>query len=655
MSEYVVSARKYRPDSFESLIGQDVIARTLKNSIARGQIAHAYLFCGPRGVGKTSTARIFAKAINCAHPTADLEPCGECESCVSFAEGRSFCIHELDAASNNGVEDIKALLEKVQIPPQVGRYSVYIIDEVHMLSTSAFNAFLKTLEEPPAHAIFILATTEKHKIIPTILSRCQTYDFNRISVSDIVSNLRDIARKEDVHIDDEALHVIAKKADGAMRDALTIFDQTVAFCGTEIRYEDVLRNLNVLDYEYTFKLVDAFLGGDYRDALLTFDEILSKGFNALHFVLALSAHFRDLLVSKTAGLDALLDLPASLKERYRGQAQRCSLKWLYDALGITTQCEAGYKASVNPRLHIEFALMKLCFLRGVPAEKPVEAPKPAPVPEKAPEVVAVPKPAPVPEKAPEVVEAPKPAPEVIAAPEPAAAPAAAGEVEDIISLDDIIEPAVEEAVAKAPAAPAPAAAAPAAPASPAPVVEAPAPAPAAPVAEAPIPEAPAPEAPKAPRTRRKAIAGAASLSLSGIEREGDGPALSAAGQAAGAIPEDGDILACWPELAKQNASRPRLANALANAKLSIAPEADGKTLTFTVTNEAQKNWIASNLLHSLEGAFQKMVGSGKVRLQVEAAQFVTEEKIYLPSEQAKDLMSKNEEVKNLVVDLGLDV
>ena len=663
MSEYVVSARKYRPDSFESLIGQDVIARTLKNSIARGQIAHAYLFCGPRGVGKTSTARIFAKAINCAHPTADLEPCGECESCVSFAEGRSFCIHELDAASNNGVEDIKALLEKVQIPPQVGRYSVYIIDEVHMLSTSAFNAFLKTLEEPPAHAIFILATTEKHKIIPTILSRCQTYDFNRISVSDIVSNLRDIARKEDVHIDDEALHVIAKKADGAMRDALTIFDQTVAFCGTEIRYEDVLRNLNVLDYEYTFQLVDAFLGGDYKEALLTFDKILSKGFNALHFVLALSAHFRDLLVSKTAGLDALLDLPASLKERYRGQAQRCSLKWLYDALGITTQCEAGYKASVNPRLHIEFALMKLCFLRGVPAEKPVEAPKPAPVPKAVPEVVEAPKPAPAPEKVPEVVEAPKPIPvpekaaEVVEAPKPAAAPAAAVDVDDIISLDDIIEPIVEEPVANAPtAAPAPAAPAPVAPAQPAPVAEAPVPEAPAPVVAAPVPEAPAPEAPTAPRTRRKAVASATSLSLSGIEREGDGTAHStSAGQAADAIPEDGDILACWPELAKQNASRPRLANALANAKLSITPEADGKTLTFTVTNEAQKNWIASNLLHSLEGSFQKLVRSGKVRLKVEAAQFVTEEKIYLPSEQAKDLMSKNEEVKNLVVDLDLDI
>ena len=385
MSDYIVSARKYRPDSFETLIGQDTIARTLSNAIRRGQLAQAYLFCGPRGVGKTTTARIFAKMINCARPGPEMEPCGECESCVSFQEGRSYCIHELDAASNNSVEDIKTLMEQVQVPPQVGKYSVYIIDEVHMLSQSAFNAFLKTLEEPPAHAIFILATTEKHKILPTILSRCQTYDFNRIGIPDMVRNLRDIAAKEGITIDDESLHEIAAKADGAMRDALTIFDQTVAFCGTTVKYEDVIRNLNVLDYKYCFKLVDDFLSGNYGGAFLTFDEILSKGFNALHFVGSLSTHLRNLVVAKTGGLEPLLELPDSLKKLYQQQAQRCSGTFLFDALGITTSCETGYKAAVNPRLHIEFALMRLSYLMGKPVDKPVapaaaQAPAPAPAP-----------------------------------------------------------------------------------------------------------------------------------------------------------------------------------------------------------------------------------------------------------------------------------
>ena len=391
MSEFIVSARKYRPASFEALLGQDTIARTLRNSIQRGQLAHAYLFCGPRGVGKTTTARIFAKMINCSNPGADMEPCGECESCLSFAEGRSYCIHELDAASNNGVEDIKGLIDQVRIPPQVGRYSVFIIDEVHMLSTQAFNAFLKTLEEPPAHAIFILATTEKHKILPTILSRCQTYDFNRISIEDMVLNLKGIAAKENINIDEESLHLIARKADGAMRDALTIFDQTVAFCGNEIRREDVVRNLNILDYEHCFALVDAFLEGNYAAALLKFDELLSKGFNALHFVSAISDHLRNLLVSRTAGLEALLDLPASLKRNYAEQAARCSVKFIYDALAITTQCESLYKSSINPRLHVEFALMRLSFLlNAAPEADAPAATKPAPAPTAIPAAAAAP-------------------------------------------------------------------------------------------------------------------------------------------------------------------------------------------------------------------------------------------------------------------------
>ncbi|MBO7118400.1 MAG: DNA polymerase III subunit gamma/tau, partial [Bacteroidales bacterium] len=368
MSDFIVSARKYRPSSFQTLVGQDNIARTLKNSIARGQLAHAYLFCGPRGVGKTSTARIFAKAINCSNPSPDFEPCGECESCRSFAEGRSYCIYELDAASNSGVDAMRDLIEKVQIPPQTGRYSVYIIDEVHMLSNQAFNAFLKTLEEPPAYTIFILATTEKHKVIPTILSRCQIYDFNRISIMDMVRSLRVIADKEGVGIEDESLHVIARKADGSMRDALTIFDQTVAFCGTDITYDSVIENLNVLDYEYGFSLVDAFLASDHAKALLTFDEILAKGFNAQYFISSLGTHFRDLIVSKTGGLESLLDYPDSIRQRYADQASKCSLQFLYDGLNLISQCEAGYRMAVNQRLHIEITLMRLAFLKGVPSE-----------------------------------------------------------------------------------------------------------------------------------------------------------------------------------------------------------------------------------------------------------------------------------------------
>lgn len=398
MSDYVVSARKYRPDSFETLIGQDNIARTLKNSIQRGQLAHAYLFCGPRGVGKTSSARIFAKAINCSNPSADMEPCGECESCRSFAEGRSYCIHELDAASNNGVEDIKALMEQVQIPPQVGKYSVYIIDEVHMLSQQAFNAFLKTLEEPPSYAIFILCTTEKHKIIPTILSRCQTYDFNRISVPDIMRNLRSIAEKENVKIGDDSLHVIARKADGAMRDALTIFDQTIAFCGTDVKYSDVLKNLNVLDYDYSFKLVDAALAGDYATVLLIIDEVLAKGFNSLYFVVSVGEHLRDLLVSRTGGLEALLDFPENLKERYRKQAESCSVDFLYNALNCISACEAGFKSASNQRLFIEFGLMKLCFINHKPsAQAAAPAPQQTQVQAPAPQAVQAPQPTPVPQ------------------------------------------------------------------------------------------------------------------------------------------------------------------------------------------------------------------------------------------------------------------
>ena len=375
MEKFIVSARKYRPGNFATLVGQESIAQTLKNSIKRGQLAHAYLFCGPRGVGKTSTARIFAKTINCLNPGPDLEPCGECESCRSFAEGVSFCIHELDAASNNSVEDIRTLIDQVRIPPQTGRYSVYIIDEVHMLSAAAFNAFLKTLEEPPAYAIFILATTEKHKIIPTVLSRCQTYDFNRISIADIVKQLKGIASSEGITVEDEALHVIAQKADGAMRDALTLFDQAVAFCGTNITYLEVIRNLNVLDTDYYFNLVESFLAGNYANALKLFDEVLAKGFNALYFVGGLSRHIRDLMVCTDNISLSLLETSELLAKRYKEQSSRCSLRFLYNILGESIKCEQEYRTSSNQRLLVEFLLVKACAansaaLREAPAAQP---------------------------------------------------------------------------------------------------------------------------------------------------------------------------------------------------------------------------------------------------------------------------------------------
>ena len=382
MEKFIVSARKYRPATFSTLIGQDSIATTLKNSIKRGQLAHAYLFCGPRGVGKTTTARIFAKTINCMNPGPDMEPCGECESCKSFDEGRSYCIHELDAASNNSVDDIRSLTEKVMIPPQIGKYSVYIIDEVHMLSTAAFNAFLKTLEEPPAHAIFILATTEKQKIIPTILSRCQVFDFNRISIPDIVKNLKEIAVKEQVTIDDESLHVIAQKADGAMRDALTLFDQVVAFCGNEVKYEEVIKNLNVLDYDYYFRLTDLALNGDFANSLVLFDDVLRKGFNALYFVGGLGNHLRNLLVCKESASAKLLEVSPALEKKYIEQAQKCPLKFLFNALASTEKCEGEFNRSGNQRLLVEFMLVRISQITGAkPVAQPVAQPVAAPATE----------------------------------------------------------------------------------------------------------------------------------------------------------------------------------------------------------------------------------------------------------------------------------
>ncbi|MFW5890098.1 MAG: DNA polymerase III subunit gamma/tau [Marinilabiliaceae bacterium] len=360
--EYIVSARKYRPATFDSVVGQKSITTTLKNAIRNQQLAHAYLFCGPRGVGKTTCARIFAKTINCSNMTSDFEACNECESCLAFNEGRSYNIHELDAASNNSVDDIRNLIDKVRIPPQMGRYSVYIIDEVHMLSQQAFNAFLKTLEEPPKHAIFVLATTEKHKILPTILSRCQTFDFNRISVEDAVDHLKYVAEKEEVKADDEGLNIIARKADGAMRDALSVFDQIVAFSGKDVTYQQVIDNLNVLDYDYYFKLVEAFLNEDTTRALLIFDDILDHGFDAAHFVGGLSSHLRDLMMCKDQATVKLLDVGAGIREKYLEQSNSASVDFLVDALNIATRCELDFKSARDKRLHTEFALIKLSRL-----------------------------------------------------------------------------------------------------------------------------------------------------------------------------------------------------------------------------------------------------------------------------------------------------
>ena len=567
MEQYIVSARKYRPDSFESLIGQDNIAKTLKNSILRGQLAHAYLFCGPRGVGKTSTARIFAKTINCMSPTGDMEPCGHCESCVSFDEGRSYCIHELDAASNNGVEDIKQLMDKVRIPPQIGKYSVYIIDEVHMLSQAAFNAFLKTLEEPPAHAIFILATTEKHKILPTILSRCQTYDFNRISVEDIVGNLRSIASREGVAISDESLHVIAAKADGAMRDALTLFDQTVAFCGKDVVYEDVISNLNVLDYDYYFRLVDYFKASDHSSALLLFDEVLSKGFNALYFVSGLSHHLRDLIVSKCGAASSLIELPDSLKARYREQADGLAMQYLYSALEATVKCETAYRSSVNQRLLIEFTLMKLSgmssLVSGMSSLVPGMSSRDAAVSSPA---VSVP-----------------------------AASDAAG---------------LRQSVQSRPVSP----------------------------------------------VRKKT--GISISSVIDAVSVAPSPAVSdESSNVSGRRISFEEVQPVWKEMAEDYKSRKNLYSAIVSAKTAL-DEKDGRYyVRFFVANEAQKEWIRSKVQKELEAKLRKGLGAANVFLAIEVEQETGErqEHHYMPSEKAKYMMEKSEEVRNLCADLGLDL
>lgn len=368
MDNYIVSARKYRPVTFRSVVGQEALTTTLKNAVVSHKLAHAYLFCGPRGVGKTTCARIFAKTINCLNPNSEHEACNRCESCSAFNEQRSYNIHELDAASNNSVDDIRSLIDQVRIPPQIGKYKVYIIDEVHMLSTAAFNSFLKTLEEPPGHAIFILATTEKHKIIPTILSRCQVYDFNRIGTADIVNHLQYVAKEENVVAEPEALNIIAQKADGGMRDALSIFDQTVSYTAGNVTYRSVIENLNVLDYEYYFKLTDAILAGSVVNCLLILNDILSRGFEGQYIISGIASHFRDLLVCKDSVTAKLFEVGSSIRDRYVATARQCSNAFLYKAIEIANDCDLNYRLSKNKRLLLELTLIRLCQLLENPDE-----------------------------------------------------------------------------------------------------------------------------------------------------------------------------------------------------------------------------------------------------------------------------------------------
>ena len=597
MEKFIVSARKYRPNNFLSLVGQESIATTLKNSIKRDQLAHAYLFCGPRGVGKTSTARIFAKTINCLNPGADLEPCGECESCISFAQGRSYCIHELDAASNNSVDDIRLLTEKVMIPPQIGKYSVYIIDEVHMLSSAAFNAFLKTLEEPPAHAIFILATTEKHKILPTILSRCQTYDFNRISIEDIVKNLSHIARQEGITIDSDSLHVIAQKADGAMRDALTLFDQSVAFCGTNIEYSAVIKNLNVLDYEYYFNIIGCSLNGNFSKSLLLFDEILSKGFNALYFITGLGNHLRNLLVCKDTSTLKLLEMAPAVVERYKEQSSNCSIKFLYEALGNTTKCESEYRQSSNQRLLVEFLLIKLAQLntQAEAAQYTVAQPSAAPQPAMQPQAPAQP-----------AAQQQPVQPQTAAQPQPVQAHTAE-------EPQNTVQPATQ-----------------------------PQPVPA-PTAEEPQKKAPI-----------KGTQGGLSIKDI-IKKTQNTPKTSQQEIVSTTEPVTVEKLeAAWGKMADAQTQYPRLATALKQTKPVLLE--DGITVQFNVGNSAQQSWIEKNSLPQLIGFLQRELKNGNVKLVVGVVQAQQQEKkLYMPHEKAEFLYRNNPELVALSKDLDLDI
>ncbi|WP_295961418.1 DNA polymerase III subunit gamma/tau [uncultured Alistipes sp.] len=643
MSDFIVSARKYRPATFASVVGQKHITSTLKNAIEREQLAHAYLFCGPRGVGKTTCARIFAKAINCLNPNG-AEACNECESCRSFNEGRSLNIHELDAASNNSVEDIRTLIEQVRIIPQVGRYSVFIIDEVHMLSAAAFNAFLKTLEEPPAHAIFILATTEKHKIIPTILSRCQIYDFNRIRVEDSVEYLKYIARQEGITADEESLNLIAQKADGGMRDALSMFDKAVSFCGTALDYRNVAQTLNVLDYDTYFSVTEMLLAGNYVDVLVTFDAVLSKGFSGQTFMAGLNRHMRDLLMAKRPETLRLIEMTGTLLERYRTQAGACSVEFLFGAISCLTELDGKIRQSSNQRLLVELGLMKIAGLgqkKNDGLTSPGEYPLPALTPRTA-------------------------APANAAAPTAAAAQATAPPAQQAATQAPQTGPqAAAPAHATAPAQPA-AMPQPAAPATPGPeTLRQPAAAPV-PAATPAVPVAPAPPAPAAaqPAPARPAAPGPARRSL--ISGASISELLAAAGDpdeelSDGETPDEAEAVVVDPDCAeKLEHARGRILNLIKEKRPRFVPAFE--LMTFrdnTISVSVPTTELREEILRSKTGMLMRIAElagtEGMIELEVTVNEEIRAARPIKLEDRVRYITEKNPLVAELRKALDLEV
>lgn len=643
MSDFIVSARKYRPATFASVVGQKHITSTLKNAIEREQLAHAYLFCGPRGVGKTTCARIFAKAINCLNPNG-AEACNECESCRSFNEGRSLNIHELDAASNNSVEDIRTLIEQVRIIPQVGRYSVFIIDEVHMLSAAAFNAFLKTLEEPPAHAIFILATTEKHKIIPTILSRCQIYDFNRIRVEDSVEYLKYIARQEGITADEESLNLIAQKADGGMRDALSMFDKAVSFCGTALDYRNVAQTLNVLDYDTYFSVTEMLLAGNYVDVLVTFDAVLSKGFSGQTFMAGLNRHMRDLLMAKRPETLRLIEMTGTLLERYRTQAGACSVEFLFGAISCLTELDGKIRQSSNQRLLVELGLMKIAGLgqkKNDGLTSPGEYPLPALTPRTA-------------------------APANAAAPTAAAAQATAPPAQQAATQVPQTGPqAAAPAQATTPAQPA-AMPQPAAPATPGPeTLRQPAAAPA-PAATPAVPVAPAPPAPAAaqPAPARPAAPGPARRSL--ISGASISELLAAAGDpdeelSDGETPDEAEAVVVDPDCAeKLEHARGRILNLIKEKRPRFVPAFE--LMTFrdnTISVSVPTTELREEILRSKTGMLMRIAElagtEGMIELEVTVNEEIRAARPIKLEDRVRYITEKNPLVAELRKALDLEV